>query len=63
VLPLLGNKRLIVRARVVRCRFIQGVLHEIGVRFERPIKPDELSEILAMGEDSSNVSEKQTGAS
>ena len=62
VLPLPENKRLLVRARVVRCRFIRGILHEIGVRFERPIKPEELSEILRMGEESLNASVERAGA-
>jgi hypothetical protein len=63
VLPLSGNKRLLVRGRVVRCRFIQGVLHEVGVRFDRPIQLAELNEILTMGKDLLNESEKRTGAS
>ncbi len=41
VLPLPENRHLLIRARIVRCRFIQGILHEIGVRFDRPIKPEE----------------------
>jgi hypothetical protein len=63
VLPLPDNRSLLVRARVMRCRFIQGILHEIGVRFERPIKPEELGEILRMGEDSLNASVERVGAS
>jgi hypothetical protein len=61
--PLSDNRRLLVRARVVRCRFVQGILHEIGVRFERPIKPEELSEILRMDENALNLAAERAGAS
>lgn len=52
VFPLSGNRHLLVRARVVRCRFIQGILHEIGIRFERPIKREELDDVLSMHDES-----------
>jgi hypothetical protein len=51
VLPLPDNKHILVRGRIVRCRFIKGILHEIGVAFEHRIKPEELKEILSMGEE------------
>jgi c-di-GMP-binding flagellar brake protein YcgR len=63
VLPLQDNRRLLVRARVVRCRFIQGILHEIGLRFDCPIKPEELNEILGAGEDPLQASPQRTEVS
>jgi hypothetical protein len=63
VFPLPENKHLLVRARVVRCRFIKGILHEIGVKFEHPIKPKELKEILRMSGDSLNAPGKSAKSS
>lgn len=50
ILPLPDTKHLLVPARTVRCRHIRGMLHEIGVRFTRPLGAEELEGALRQGE-------------
>lgn len=47
--PLQGGKHLLVPGHTVRCRHVRGVLHEIGVRFDRPLSAEELDAVLKEG--------------
>lgn len=52
VFPLQEGKHLLVPARTIRCQHIRGVLHEIGVRFTRPLGLNEFSQLVKQGEES-----------
>jgi len=48
--PLRGDTRqFFVTGRAVHCRHVRGLLHEVGIRFDRPISEPDFQRILEQG--------------
>lgn len=46
-----GPKQVFVTGRTARCRHVRGLLHEVGIRFDKPITESHLKRILERGRD------------
>lgn len=60
-LPTLDNERITVTGKVVHCRHLSGVIHELGIAFDRPIEVENFIAELQEARDAAAAKPQLTG--